>query len=76
MSNYRELLPEERKALELFAKHHGRAWRRELNEVYWYNARLWSHPDMPNVGSTLHGIRNTFGPTWLYDVYKPTKKND
>lgn len=72
MSEYRELTDEERAALEAFAKAHGRAWREELSMVYWYNARIWTGP-VAGMGTTLHGIRNHFGPTWLYDVYKPRK---
>lgn len=71
---YRDLLPEEHAALEAFAEAHGRnRWRAELTQVYWYNARIWIGPEA-GMGSTLHGIRNTFGPTWLYDVYRPRKQ--
>lgn len=70
MGEYRNLTSEEKSAMEAFAKAHGRKWRDELNMVYWYNARIWNGP-VPGMGNLLHGIRNEFGPTWLYDVYKP-----
>lgn len=72
MGGYRELTAEERGALERFQAAHGRRWREELGNVYWYNARLWGDGE-PGDGSILHGIRNTFGPTWLWDVYRPAK---
>lgn len=72
MTDYRELTPEEREALQAFATAHGRKWREELSMVYWYNARIWQGPK-PGMGNLLHGIRNEFGPTWLYDVYKAGK---
>lgn len=67
---YREITDDEAAALQAFADAHGRSWRRELSEVYWYNARLWRGPDGSDdrVGYTLHGIRNNFGPTWLFNV--------
>lgn len=64
-----EARQEEREALEAFAAEHGRNWRETLNNVYWYNARIWSG-GKPGMGSTLHGIRNERGPTWLFDVFK------
>jgi hypothetical protein len=61
---YRPATETETLALQAFADEHGRNWRRELSDVYWYNARLW------------HGIRNDLGPKWLYDVCKvrPARK--
>lgn len=70
---YPELTAEDHAALEAFAAAHGRAWRQHLNDVYWYNARIWTGP-VPGMGNTLHAIRNNFGPTWLYDVYKTPAK--
>lgn len=70
MSDYPVLTDEQRAALEAFAAAFGRKWRDELSMVYWYNARIWDGP-VPGMGTTLHYIRNHFGPTWLYDVYKP-----
>lgn len=83
---YRNLLPEEEAALRAFAEaHHLKknrspgcaSWKDELSMVYWYNARVWdgrgSDKFVPGMGNVLHGIRNEFGPTWLYDVYKLTK---
>lgn len=54
-------------ALRAFAKHEGRKWKDTLNMTYWYNARLWRDPFNYNsdVGSILHGLRNTHGPSWL-----------
>ncbi len=62
-------------AMEVFAAHEGRAWRDELSMVYWYNAHIWTGPqgNQGAIGTTLHGIRNQFGPSWLYDDYKPAK---
>jgi hypothetical protein len=75
MSGYRELTQEEREALAAFAAAHKRkadrsrgcdSWRDELSMIYWYNARIWRGP-IDGMGTTLHGIRNDLGPTWLYD---------
>lgn len=63
---YRDLLPEEAAALQAFADEHGRKWKDELANVYWYNARIWTG-GAPGMGNELHSIRNEFGPTWLYD---------
>lgn len=75
MSRYPELDADEVAALQAFANAHGRKWKSELSNVYWYNARLWRGPT-ENTGSILHGIRNNYGPTWLYDVctIKPAQK--
>lgn len=70
---YRDLTKEENAALETFAAAHGRKWKDELSVVYWYNARIWQGPEA-GMGSLLHGLRNEFGPTWLYDVYKLPKR--
>lgn len=70
--DYPELPDDMRGALERFAAAHGRKWRDTLSQTYWYNARLWEGGN-PGDGSLLHAIRNNFGPTWLYDVYKPRK---
>lgn len=70
--SYPELTSEDRGALERFAKAHGMRWRATLTDVYWYNARIWRDGE-PNDGNILHAIRNNFGPTWLYDVYRPAK---
>jgi hypothetical protein len=70
---HRQLTNEEHEALEAFAAEFGRnKWRSMLNDVYWYNARIWIGPK-PGMGNVLHGIRNEFGPTWLYATYKPRK---
>jgi hypothetical protein len=72
---YRPATETETLALQAFADEHGRNWRRELSDVYWYNARLWRGPEA-GMGSELHGIRNDLGPKWLYDVCKvrPARK--
>jgi hypothetical protein len=70
--SYRDLLPEEHEALEAFADAFGRRWRDTLGNTYWYNARVWEG-GRPGMGSTLHRIRNDFGPAWLWDIYKPRK---
>ena len=60
------LAPSEQAALRAFAAEHGKAWKRELAEVYWYNARVWRGP-RPQDGHLLHGLRNRLGPRWLAD---------
>lgn len=83
MQTYRELLPDEVAALQAFADAHARksrltrgcySWKDEL-AFYWYNARIWEGPT-PGMGNTLHGVRNEFGPSWLYDHcrIKPNRK--
>lgn len=81
MNGYRELDAFELEALQAFATAHKRKadrtpgcadWRDELSMIYWYNARIWTGP-VPGMGNALHGIRNEFGPTWLYDVFKLPK---
>lgn len=73
-----EPTPADLAALQQFANAHGRNWKSELSNVYWYNARLWRGVDGRDdvIGSTLHGIRNTFGPKWLYQActIKPQPK--
>ncbi|WP_331372866.1 hypothetical protein [Sinorhizobium chiapasense] len=64
---YRNLLPDERAALQAFADAYGRRWRDVLDNVYWYNARIWRGP-VEGQGNILHAIRNEFGPTWLHKV--------
>jgi hypothetical protein len=75
---YPELDAAHRAALQAFADEHGRRWKDELGNVYWYNARIWHDHKNPGKqhGSLLHAIRNNFGPTWLWDVcdVKPTPK--
>jgi hypothetical protein len=64
-------------ALQSFADAHGKHWKTVLTDTYWYNARLWRGPagDDERTGSTLHAIRNNFGPDWLHNVcrVKPSK---
>lgn len=64
---YPELSADWRAALQAFADAHGRNWKSELSDVYWYNARIWRGPE-ENMGYVLHTIRNNYGPEWLYDV--------
>jgi len=61
---YRELLPEELAALEMFASENGRKWKEELAMVYWYNARVYRAKDGKQY-HVLHSLRNEFGPKWL-----------
>lgn len=77
MNDYPSLTTEETEALQAFADAHNRKsrisrgcnnWKDEL-AFYWYNARIWEGPK-PGMGYLLHGIRNDFGPTWLYDHCK------
>lgn len=49
-------------ALQSFADRNGRGWKDALS-VLWGNGRDYYEPD----GSTLHMVRNEFGPAWLYD---------
>jgi hypothetical protein len=75
---HRDLTADERAALQRFADRENckaDPWKDRLCMVYWYNARLWEG-GQPGDGSLLHGLRNTFGPTWLYDVcdVRPTPK--
>lgn len=78
MTRYPALTTGQTAALQEFADAHGPRWKDELSNVYWYNARLWHGDSGCNhvVASTLHGIRNQFGPTWLRRVckIKPAKK--
>jgi hypothetical protein len=64
---YRELRAHEVQALQAFARAEGRRWKMELNQVYWYNARVWRDPATGSQehGYTLHGLRNDLGPNWL-----------
>lgn len=65
--------PEQIAALQAFAAAHGRKWKSILSEQYWFNARIWhdyTNPDR-EFGVTLHGIRNQFGPSWLYRFKLP-----
>lgn len=42
-------------ALQDYAAKHGRAWKAKLNEDWMY----------AKCNSTLMGVRNQFGPSWL-----------
>lgn len=57
-------------SLQAFAKAHGRKWKSVLTDVYWYNARIWEGPK-PGMGNALHGLRNSYGPSWLADFKLP-----
>lgn len=70
---YRPLTTEETEALVAFAAAHGRRWKSELGNVYWYNARIWQGPK-PGMGTVLHGLRNDMGPAWLFDVCRLPKR--
>lgn len=79
-TTYPTLDADHRAALQAFADEKGRNWKRELNETYWYNARIWERwtgmQCSKDDGYRLHNIRNNFGPSWLYDVcdVKPAPK--
>jgi hypothetical protein len=76
MRTYRTLDADEIAALQAFAKEKGRRWKSVLNEVYWYNARIWEEwtgmKCSKDKGYLLHGLRNSHGPTWL-DGFKLPK---
>ncbi len=63
-------------ALEAFAAAHGRKWKSELRDVYWYNARIWKDGPSESMGYVLHGIRNNRGPSWLDDFRLPSKTKE
>ncbi|WP_234689489.1 hypothetical protein [Allorhizobium ampelinum] len=59
------------KALQAFAAAHGRNWKHILSTDYWPKAQIWSDgPGGKNMGAILHGIRNEYGPSWLYNEFK------
>lgn len=61
---YRALTADEQAALVDFATKNGPYWRDKL-------ALGWMKSQFPG---TLQVIRNSFGPSWLYNVYKlPTE---
>lgn len=69
-----EISPEELIALKAFAAAHGRRWKSELSEVYWYNARIWyDSAYSPKHGYVLHGLRNRLGVNWLDNFQLPKK---
>jgi hypothetical protein len=74
---YPELTVEERAALQAFANRHGRKWKETLSCIYWPNARIWEGGRTKEDGYILHGIRNNFGPSWLYSVcdVRPVKES-
>ena len=70
----RELFDDELAAIKRFAAAHGRFWKRELQMVYWYNARPWGGPESePGDGGILHGLRND--PNWGYIGLRDFKLN-
>lgn len=56
LATYRDLTQEERIAVVNFASDHGRLWKARLSELW---VRAAAEP-------TLHQLRNTHGPDWLY----------
>jgi hypothetical protein len=57
----RDLTPTEQAAIDAFAAHFGRSWKRKLAEVYWYNARVFI--DHSGIAyPSLHALRND--PSW------------
>ena len=73
MEKYRELLPGELEALQVFAAHFGKKWKQKLSMVYWYNARIFIDREGFEYPE-LHRLRNEFGPSWL-DTFKLPKGN-
>jgi hypothetical protein len=66
MTKHRELLAYELEAVQAFASAHGRRWKSQLTDVYWYNARIWMDASGSGAkGSALHGLRND--PRWGHD---------
>jgi hypothetical protein len=62
----RQLTPTEAEALRMFAAAHGRTWKAQLTDVYWYNARIWRDPASDGAnGALLHALRND--PRWSFD---------
>lgn len=64
---YEPLTTEQIEALRSFAKYEGQKWKEVLSTTYWMKARLWRDPYHFNsdVGTILHRLRNTHGPSWL-----------
>ena len=63
---YRNITIEELDAVRAFAAAHGRTWKSQLNNTYWWNARIWRDDDgSTRHGTVLHGLRNSLGCSWL-----------
>ena len=68
----RTLTDAEHAALAAFAREHGRRWKSQLTDVYWYNARPAGISS--EIDSTLHALRND--PRWGHrglDAYRLSK---
>ncbi len=52
---------DETDALQRFANKHGRNWKQALG-MCWYKSNYNGNHDAP----LLQGVRNKFGPRWLY----------
>lgn len=77
MTTQRTPAPYEVAALRAFSDAHGKKWREELTNAYWYNARIWRDASGSGAhGEALHGIRNSFGPSWLHDVFRLPEEMD
>lgn len=59
----RSLTQQERGAIALFAKHHGRRWKEALR-LCWINAAYRTAP-IAEDAATLQSLRNSHGPAWL-----------
>jgi hypothetical protein len=60
--------PEQVHALVSYASRNGRTWKSKLVEA-WSNGRDEREPE----SAELRSVRNTFGPTWLFDRFKLPK---
>lgn len=72
---YARLTPNESASLIAFALAHGADWRDALRDL-WMAAEIWDGEvyGVPDPGRLLYCLRNTHGPTWLYDVYRPAPR--
>lgn len=58
-------------ALQRYANENGRYWKRELSAA-WSNGRDEREPD----AAFLRGVRNGFGPEWLYSKRNPIRPQE
>jgi hypothetical protein len=68
---YRDLLPDELEALQIFAAEFGKKWKETLSFTYWYNARIYRARRDGKEYTVLHRMRNEFGPEWLAQFTLP-----
>jgi len=62
----RSLLPDEARAVEVYAAKHGRNWKSKLRAAW------MSGGNEEGTGGILRNLRNTHGPSWLFS-YRPAK---